>query len=75
MGTAASVVVNRYMIIHKDKSPHSFSCHKCAKDRASFFVAPVPSAGSAHHSTADIIPLCFQCYVNKKRWKWRIVKL
>ncbi len=69
------------MIIPKDKSPHSFSCHKCAKDRASFFVAPIAAAaaaaaaaaGSVQHKT-DIIPLCFQCYVLKKKWKWRIVK-
>ncbi len=55
------------MIIPTDKSAHSFSC-KYTKDRAVFFVAPVSAGSVQQHTTDIIIPLCFQCYVRKRRW-------
>ena len=49
--------------------PSSFICYKCAVTPADFFV----TNGSLENPT-EIVPLCFQCYVSKKKWIWRIVK-
>jgi hypothetical protein len=49
--------------------PSSFICSNCAITPADFFV----TNGSLENPT-EIVPLCFQCYVSKKKWVWRIVK-
>jgi hypothetical protein len=50
-------------------SPSSFICCKCANTPAVFFVT-----NGSLENPPEIVPLCFQCYVSKKKWIWRIVK-
>jgi hypothetical protein len=50
------------MILLRNKPLDSFSCHKCAKDRANFFVANWSTG-----NPTDVIPLCFQCYARKRK--------
>ena len=50
-------------------TPSSFICCKCAITQADFFV----TNGSLENPT-EVVPLCFQCYVHKRKWKWRVVK-
>ena len=49
--------------------PSSFICFNCAATQADLFA----TTGSLKNPT-EIVPLCFQCYVYKRKWKWRIVK-
>lgn len=49
--------------------PSDFTCFKCAITQADFFV----TRGSIENPT-EVVALCFQCYVQKKRWIWRVVK-
>ena len=50
-------------------TPSSFICCNCAITQADFFV----TNGSLENTT-EVVPLCFQCYVHKRKWKWRVVK-
>jgi hypothetical protein len=49
--------------------PSSFICCNCATTPADFFV----TNGSLENPT-EVVALCFQCYVQKRRWIWRIIK-
>jgi len=49
--------------------PSNFKCFKCATTRAGFFA----TKGSLQNPK-EVVPLCFQCYVHKRRWVWRLVK-
>jgi hypothetical protein len=50
-------------------TPSIFKCFKCATTRADFFATK-----SSLQNPTKVVPLCFQCYVQKKRWIWRLVK-
>ena|SRR5829696_4495880 len=50
-------------------TPSSFICCKCAIIQADFFVT-----NDSLENTTEVVPLCFQCYVHKRKWKWRVVK-
>jgi len=49
--------------------PSRFKCFKCSTTRADFFA----TKGSLHNPS-KVVPLCFQCYVQKRRWIWKLVK-
>jgi hypothetical protein len=49
--------------------PSRFKCFKCATTHADFFA----TKGSLQ-KPPEVVPLCFQCYVQKRRWIWRLVK-
>jgi hypothetical protein len=49
--------------------PSSFKCCNCATTPADFFV----TNGSLENPT-EVVALCFECYVHKRRWIWRIIK-
>jgi hypothetical protein len=49
--------------------PSSFTCSNCATTPADFFV----TKGSLEKPT-EVVALCFECYVQKRRWIWRVVK-
>ncbi|MFL6522657.1 MAG: hypothetical protein ACJ71B_04165 [Nitrososphaera sp.] len=50
--------------------PSRFKCFKCATTHAEFFA----TKSSLQNPAKVVVPLCFQCYVQKKRWIWRLVK-
>lgn len=49
--------------------PSRFKCFKCCTTRADFFA----TKGSLQNPS-KVVPLCFQCYVQKRRWIWKLVK-
>jgi hypothetical protein len=50
--------------------PSRFKCFKCASTHADFFV----TKSSLQNPTEVVVPLCFRCYVQKRRWIWKLVK-
>jgi hypothetical protein len=49
--------------------PSRFKCFKCATTYADFFATK-----NSLQNPSKVVPLCFQCYVQKRRWIWRLVK-
>ena len=48
--------------------PSSYTCFQCGITLADFFVK-----GSLKNLT-EVVALCFQCYVHKRKWIWKVVK-
>jgi hypothetical protein len=55
--------------VPKNKSPSSFRCCKCAANNADFFCAP-----KSLQCPVEVIPLCWNCYIRKKPYVWKVVK-
>jgi hypothetical protein len=50
-------------------NPSNYMCFKCAISQARFFVTNDPLERST-----EVVALCFQCYVRKRKWVWRVVR-
>jgi hypothetical protein len=55
--------------VPKNKSPSSFKCCKYAANSADFFCAP-----RSLQCPVEVVALCWNCYIRKKRCVWKVVK-